>query len=233
MKILIRSLCLLTAATLLACSSPAADWAQATTEGTAEAYQAFLNKYPNGTHAADARQRIRQIQDGEAWITAETANSVDSYRQYIAAEPQGANVQAAHEQLAALQRAAAWQDTKNTGTESALRAFLQKYPQGPEAEQARAQLVRFDYQVQLGTYSSSRRAEQARAQLQDNYGKELQAIIVVPPSAKSNAYHVVSADMTQAQAKAVCETLRKSRQRCEVTKLTGQRTAGLQAPTGT
>lgn len=219
MKILIRSLCLLTAATLLACSDPAADWNQATSQGTAAAYQAFLNKYPNDTHAADARQRIETIQDGEAWITAETANSVASYQQYIAAEPHGANVQAAHNQIIALERAAAWQAAKSAGTGAAAQAFLQKYPQGPEADQARAQLARFNYQVELGTYGSSQQADQARASLQSHYSKDLQAIVVVPPSAKSKVYHVVSADMTQEQAKATCAMLRKSHQRCEVTKL--------------
>ena len=224
MKILIRSLCVLIAAALLACSDPAADWSQATSQGTAAAYQAFLNKYPNDTHAADARTRIQEIQDGEAWITAETANSVDSYQRYIAAEPRGANVQAAHTQILALQRAAAWQEAKNAGTAAAAQAFLQKYPQGPEADQAGTQLAHFDYQVLVGTYSNSQQADQARARLQDHYGKDLQAIAVVPPSAKSKVYHVVSADLTQEQAKAACAMLRKSHQRCEVTKL-GRRSA--------
>lgn len=219
MKILIRYLCLLTAATLLACSDPAADWNQATAQGTAPAYQAFLNKYPNDTHAADARQRIQTIEDGEAWITAETANSVDGYQHYIATEPHGANAQAAHEQIMALQRAAAWQEAKSAGTGAATQAFLQKYPNGPEADQARAQLAHFDYQVQLGTYSSSQQADQARARLQSHYSKDLQAIVVVPPSATSRVYHVVSADMTQEQAKAACALLKQSHQRCEVTKL--------------
>ena len=130
MKILIRSLCLLIAATLLACSDPAADWSQATSQGTAAAYQAFLNKYPNDTHAAEARQRIQTIQDGEAWITAETANSVDSYQRYIAAEPHGANVQAAHNQILALQRAAAWQEAKNAGTAAAGRPSCRNIHRG-------------------------------------------------------------------------------------------------------
>jgi len=226
MKILIRSVCLLAVAALLACSSPEADWNQATAQGTAAAYQDFLNKYPNNAHAAEARQRIQTIQDGQAWINAQTANSLDSYQQYIAAEPQGANVQEAHNRIMAIQSAAAWQDTKNAGTASALQAFLQKYPQGPEADQARAQLAQFDYQVQLGTYSSGQQADQARARLQDHYGKDLQAVVVVPPSGKSKVYHVASADMTQDQAKAACAMLRKSHQRCEVTKLAASEPRG-------
>lgn len=141
MKNLIRALCVLSAVTLLACSSPEADWNQAISQGTADAYQAFLAKYPNDPHAAEARKRVQGIQDGEAWIAAQTNNSVDSYQQYLAAEPHGAMVQQAHNQITALQRAAAWQDAKSAGTAPALQAFLQKYPEGAEADQARTQLV--------------------------------------------------------------------------------------------
>ena len=141
MMILIRSLCLLTVVTLVACSSPAADWNEATSQGTAAAYQTFLAKYPNDPHSAEARQRVQTIQDGEAWITAQSTNSVDGYQQDIAAEPPGALVQQAHIQLTAIQRAAAWQDAKTANTAPALQDFLQKYPEGAEADQARTQLV--------------------------------------------------------------------------------------------
>lgn len=225
MKTLIRGLCFLSATMLLACSSSQADWDQATAQGTAAAYQAFLNEDPNDPHAAEARQRMQTIQDGESWVTAQTANSVASYQQYIAAEPNGADVQEAHNQIMALQR---WQEAKNAGTSTALQDFLQKYPQGSEADQARAQLQQFDYELQLGTYGSSQLADRARSRLQDKYGKDLQNVVAVPPSGKSKVYHVVSAAMTQNQANSACAMLRKSHQACEVMKRTenGQGSAG-------
>src|SRR5579862_4990571 len=113
MKTLIRSLSLLTAVTLVGCSDPAADWSVATGQGTAAAYQTFLNKYPNDPHAADARQRVESIHDGEAWIAAQTANSVASYQQYIATEPHGVMLKAAQDQITAIHRTADWQDAKN------------------------------------------------------------------------------------------------------------------------
>ena len=221
MKNLIRGLCLLITVTLWACSSSVADWSQANALGTAAGYQDFLNKHPDDPNAAVARQRLQIIQDGQAWITAQTANTVDGYQQYLAAEPNGANVQVAHSQIMALQRAAAWSDAKNAGTSSALQAFLLKYPQGPEADQAHTQLAQFDYVVQVGVYPNAKRADDARAKLQDSYGKDLQNVVVVAPTGKSKIYQVVSADMTQEQAKTACESLRKDHQRCEVVKRPG------------
>ena len=39
-------------------------------------------------------------------------------------------------------------------------------------------------------------------------GKDLQNIVVMPPSGKSKVYHVASAGMTQDQAKSACATVR-------------------------
>ena len=218
MKNLIRGLCFLTAATLLACSSAQGDWTQATSQNTVTAYQTFINQHPDDPHAADARQRIQTLQDNQSWMNAQTTNTVDSYQQYIAAEPNGAHVQEARNRVTAFQSAAAWQDAHNAGTAAALQDFLQKYPNAPQAQDARSQLAQYDYEVQLGVFHSSKEADTARARLQDKYGKDLQSVVVVPPSGKSRTYHVASADMTQDQAKAACETLRKSHQHCEVMK---------------
>jgi hypothetical protein len=218
MKNVIHGLCLLTAVSLVACGSSQNDWNQAMSQNTVESYQAFLNKHPNDPHDADARTRIQTLQDNKAWQTAQTTNTVDAYQQYIAAEPNGAHVQEAHDRMMAFQRAAAWNDAKNAGTAQALQDFLQKYPTGAEADQARAQLMQFNYEVSLGTFRSSKQADDARSKLQDKFGKDLQNIVVVPPSGKSKMYTVASAAMTEDQAKSACATLKKAHQRCEVTK---------------
>lgn len=218
MNTMIRGLCFLSAVLLVACGSSQADWNQANNQGTVAAYQDFLNKHPNDPHDAEARQHIQTIQDNQAWMTAQTTNTVAGYQQYIAAEPNGAHVQEAHNRIDAFQTAAAWQDAHNAGTASALQDFIQKYPNAPQAQDARTQLAQFDYQVQLGTYHNSKEADMARTRLQDKYGKDLQSVVVVPPSGKSHTYHVASADMTQEQAKAACDMLRKSHQHCEVMK---------------
>jgi outer membrane protein assembly factor BamD (BamD/ComL family) len=218
MKTLLCGLCFLSAATLLGCSSSQADWNTANTQGNVAAYQAFLSKHPNDPHDADAQQRIQTLQDSQAWMTAQTANTLQSYQQYLASEPSGAHAADARNQITSLQRAADWQTAKAAGTSGAVQDFLQKYPTGSEADEARAQLAQFDYQVQLGTYSSSQSADKARSRLQDKYGKDLHAVVIVPPAGKSKTYHVASAAMTQDQAKSACDSLKKQHQRCEVMK---------------
>ena len=61
-------------------------------------------------------------------------------------------------------------------------------------------------------------SQQISDALQDKFGKDLQSVVVVPPSGKSKIYHVASAGMTEDQAKAACQSLKKQHQRCEVVK---------------
>jgi hypothetical protein len=218
MNKLIWGLGVLTAGTLVACSSSESDWNQANTQGTVAAYQDFLTKHPNDPHDAAAQQRIQTIQDDQAWMTAQNGNSLQSYQQYLASEPMGAHAQDAQTQITNLQRAADWQQAKSTNTEAALQAFLQKYPSGAEADQAKAQLEQLDYVVELGTFSSNDAATKAQSKLQDKFGNDLQSVVVVPPTGKSKAFHVASAGMTEDQAKAACASLKKQHQRCEVAK---------------
>jgi len=155
-------------------------------------------------------------------MTAQTANSLQGYQQYLASEPMGAHAQEAQTQITNLQRAADWQQAKSANTQAALQAFLQKYPSGPEADQAKAQLAQFDYVVDLGTFRSDKAASAAQSKLQDKFGSDLQGgVVVVPPEGKSKIYHVASAGMTQDQAKAACDSLKKKHQRCEVMKRPG------------
>ncbi len=111
-----------------------------------------------------------------------------------------------------------WQDAKNTGTEAALQAFVQKYPSGAESDQAKAQLQLLAYVVDLGTFRGEQAANQAQSKLQDKFGKDLQSVVVVPPTGKSKIFHVTSAGLTQDQAKAACAAVRKQHQQCEVMK---------------
>jgi outer membrane protein assembly factor BamD (BamD/ComL family) len=218
MNKLLCGLCVLTAATLVGCSSAQSDWNTANTQGTVAAYQTFLTQHPNDPHDAQARQRIATIQDDQAWMAAQNANTVASYQQYLASQPMGSHAQEAQEKITGLQRAAAWQDAKAADTSTAIQDFLQKYPTGAEADEAKAMLAQFNYRVSLGTYRSSKTADRMRERLQDKFGKDLQSVVVMPPKGKSRDYHVASAAMTHDQAMSACKMVRKGGQRCEVMK---------------
>ena len=62
-------LAVITAAMVLigACSNPEADWKKAGAEGTEEAWQAFLDKHPEGEWAQKAQAQLDGIRDARAW----------------------------------------------------------------------------------------------------------------------------------------------------------------------
>ncbi len=204
---------------LLACSSAESDWNKAQTADTATAYQDFLKQHPNDTHAQAARDKLQKIEDDQAWSDAQKGNTVEAYQQYLQKEPNGTHAQEANTQITALERASAWKTAQAANTAPALQDFLKKYSTGPEADEARAQLEKLQgYRVQLATFRDAKAAEKSRDSLKTRFASELHDVVVVPPSGSEKAHRVVSAPMTEADAKAACKELKKSHQRCEVVK---------------
>jgi outer membrane protein assembly factor BamD (BamD/ComL family) len=214
-------LSLIIATVLVACSSAESDWSKASTANTAEAYQDFLTKHPTGAHAQDAHDRLQKLADDKDWSDAQQSNTVDAYQQYVQKYPNGAHVTDARTQVDALNRAADWKTAQAANTEQALQDFIQKYNQGPEVDQAKAQLQKLQsegYRVELASFKDEKAAEKSRDSLKAKLGSELSDVVVVPPSGSQKQHRVVSAPMTEADAKTACAKLKKAHQHCEVIK---------------
>jgi outer membrane protein assembly factor BamD (BamD/ComL family) len=205
------------AALLVACGSAKYEWSQANNLNTIAAYQAYLAKYPNDVHAADASNRIAELKDTQAWNAAQVASSVEGYQQYLTAEPSGAHAQAARDEIATWERAAAWRTAQTNETAQSLQDFLQKYPTGMEADAAQDKLKMLTgYRAELGTAHSKRLAERERDTLAKRFGKSFQQVVVLEPDANSHDYRITSAPMSQADATAACATVKQSGRSCEV-----------------
>jgi outer membrane protein assembly factor BamD (BamD/ComL family) len=210
------------AALLLACGSPKYEWSQANTMNTVAAYQAFLSKYPNDVHAADAKSRIAALQDDQAWSTAQVASSVQSYQQYLSAEPNGAHAQAARDAMANAALVAEWRTVQSNETAQSLQDFLKKYPSGPEADRARDRLKAIaGYRAELGTARSEKLADHERDELAKRFSKDLQQIEVLPPDANNRDYLITSARMSEQDANAACATVKHAGRSCKVIEATG------------
>lgn len=221
MKTVQTTLLFLVATLLVACSAAESDWKKADAANTADAYQGFLAQHPNDTHTQQARDRLQKIEDDQAWADAQKSNTLDAYQQYLQKEPNGTHAADAHTQVDALERAADWQKAQAANTEPALQDFLHKYSQGPEVDQARAQLQKLQsegYRVQLATFKDDPQAEKSRDSLKARFGSELNDVIVIPPAGSEKLHKVVSAPMTEADAKSACAKLKKAHQHCEVVK---------------
>lgn len=215
-KSLLLVLCVVAAGVLVACSSPNADWQKASSQGTVAAYQTFIQEHPNDPRAQQARNRISALKDEKAWAGAKSANTLSGYQDYLQQFPQGMHAAEAQDTVNSMQESADWQSAQSAGTAQALQDFLQKYPNAPQAQQAMHQLDKLTgYQAELGAFRSKTLANKVAARLKAKFGSELQDVTVVT---SHGLHRVVSAPMTEADAKAACMKLHKARQRCTVIK---------------
>lgn len=98
--VLLLAACLL----LVACSRQEVAWRDASQADTAAAYGAYLEAYPAGTHAAQARQRVGELREQQAWQQALRFDAPESYQRYLALHPEGRYAAQARERLAAFLR---------------------------------------------------------------------------------------------------------------------------------
>jgi cell division protein FtsN len=124
-----------------ACSNPETDWQKTEAQNTEAAYQAFLDKYPEGEWAQKAQSQLDAIKDTRDWENAQTSDAIEAYNNYLLAHPTGAYMGEARQRITELETEAAWSAAQGTGTREALEDFLVRYADSPQAEQARTQLA--------------------------------------------------------------------------------------------
>jgi formylglycine-generating enzyme required for sulfatase activity len=75
------------------------DWEAAQRENTVTAYARFRQQHPNSTHAAEARQNIKALEEKEAWKKALRWNKISYYEDYIEEYPTGKYAAAARQKI--------------------------------------------------------------------------------------------------------------------------------------
>lgn len=86
-------------------------WQQTGANGTAAGLRSYLDRYPRGEHASEARAALDRIEaedrrraDDRLWAEARTADTAEAYRRYLDRFPDGLNADAAATRLAQLDR---------------------------------------------------------------------------------------------------------------------------------
>lgn len=131
-------------ALIAACSNPETGWNKAAAEDTETAYQAFLDRHPEGEWAQKAQAQLDAIRDERDWERAQISDAIQSYNNYLLAHPTGVHMGEARQRISELETEAAWTAAWNAGTRDALEEFLIRYADSPQAEQARARLAELD-----------------------------------------------------------------------------------------
>lgn len=202
---------------LAACSSPSADWSEATTENAPAAYGSFLARFPNDAHVGDAERKIAELKDASDWKRAQVASSIGGYQQYLRAGPGGAHVQVARENVILRERADAWAALQSNMTTSALKTFLNSFSSGPEVDEARAKLqILTGYRAVVATAVDRRVAAHKRDRLAQRFDRTLDEVVVLPPDSQNPAYRVASSPMSEQQAKTICDSLARGGRECQV-----------------
>ncbi|MCR4664589.1 MAG: tetratricopeptide repeat protein [Paludibacteraceae bacterium] len=78
------------------------DWSRATQTNTVDAYQNFIDKYPDSNYAGRAKQKISDITDEKNWNAACLENTISAYQRYI--ENDGKNKSIAYSKMDVIKR---------------------------------------------------------------------------------------------------------------------------------
>ena len=125
-------------------------WLAAKRANTVEAFEDYINEYPSGVHAPDAKKYLEDLKalipakDERAWTAAQQFATLEAYENYLTAFPSGAhasdsrgrieNLKAAEAKaLAATKDERAWTTAQQFGTVEAYENYLTAFPSGAHA----------------------------------------------------------------------------------------------------
>ncbi len=119
-------------------------YAEARKLDTAEAYRIFLAAYPDAPEAAEARKRLRRIEEDDRAF-AQARGDERRLEEYLGRFPKGRHREEARREARELRRRrmeADYQRAVDQGTEEALAAFLKAWPRSPHESKVRKLLAR-------------------------------------------------------------------------------------------
>lgn len=83
------------------CSRQESAWRDTLAADSAAAYEAYLESYPAGAHAAAARARLAGLLEEQEWERTNRFNTPEAYQRYLSAYPEGVHAATARDKLAA------------------------------------------------------------------------------------------------------------------------------------
>lgn len=106
-------------------------WTVVQAVGTSEAYQAFLDEYPEGRFADKAYQAIHKQEDDSKWTLAVKGNSKESYTTYLQTMPRGVYVAEAVTKISQIDEDESyWSAAVEANSVAGYNAYLNNTPNG-------------------------------------------------------------------------------------------------------
>jgi hypothetical protein len=226
------------------CSREQQDWRSAEAADTSEAYGRFVEQHPDSELAAQARVRLAQLAEERDWAQAGKVATMDAYRAFLAEHPSGKWSEEARIRIEAFALGSAPRLAPQTPAHpggapqgpSGVRALQLATARAPPAvhESASepavvAQLIRAEpaeaartggpsYSVQLGAFGSEASADREWRRLQGRFGAQLGGlaprIVAASDNTSGQLYRLQAPAAGEAQARALCDSLREQSQPC-------------------
>lgn len=197
-----------------ACSRQETAWHDASREDTVAAYGAYLQDYPAGAHAVQARQRLDELREQQDWQRALRIDAPESYQRYLAAHPGGRYDAAARERLADFLRArTAVAVEPPTVTAVVPQSAGEREPEfdTPAAGTLIAAAESAGYRIQLGAFGSGERAARSawqslRTRHADLLGGLTSRVDVVTREGR-NLWRLQAGPVSESHAREICRAL--------------------------
>ena len=136
------------------------DWSRASDDAKSGALADFLQKYPQGSHAAEAKQRLLELE----WQSVDKSQP-SALQAFLSEHPNNQYSSQAQDTLDALNRQVALQAEEadwrslNRNNKSSLSAFLAKYPAGAHSAMANSLMANLDRRTEIASADVPRREE--------------------------------------------------------------------------
>jgi hypothetical protein len=198
---------------LAGCSREKSDWRSAQAADSPESYQQFIDKHPESSQVATARERLQQLAEEKDWRGAAGVDTLAAYQQFLTQYPAGKWAKEAQVRVDAF--------TKGSGVAAAVPDAID--PATPAAGDAAAPATPAPvapsggFGVQLGAFSSAERANEEWKKLQSGSAGLLDGLaprVVVGESSGKTLYRLQAEVRDEAQARAICGGLKVANKPC-------------------
>lgn len=219
--------------TVAACSVEQQDWRAAEAAGTSEAYQHFLQHHPESELAGKARERVGEFAEDRDWEEVGKVGTADAYRGFLAAHPNGRWSQEARIRIESfalgsiprMEPQAPGQTASRPAGVKLLRlaSASSTVPAGALAAPAPAQAGVAAgagpavYGIQLGAFGSAASANREWQRLRSRFRAQLTGLspqVVRGGGSSGGLYRLQARTGGEAQARAICDSLKAQSQPC-------------------
>ena len=111
------------------------EWQDARMQRSAEGYEQFLERYPEGRFSADAREALETLRFKQA----QKENTLDAFTGFLELHPDGQHAEEATRTVEMMH----WVQAQRQNTQGSYERYLEKYPEGRFADDAGERLAPF------------------------------------------------------------------------------------------